>query len=228
MVEVINAGDLPIHMWEPEDPHGGGIVLVHEIFGVTPYIQRRAQQLADLGYAVYVPELFWRSEVSTINEVDEDALSRAVALSGETDWDDAVADVVRTMGALEAHISDPVMLLGFCYGGGVAYEAAARKTPQALVSYYGSALPQLLHLSTPAPSLHHFGVADSYISGDQVAAIEQVVTAQDAQLFRYDGADHAFDNPHPMFHHPAASELAWARTVEFLEKHRPDYSIADH
>lgn len=221
MVEVINAGDLPIHVWEPETVRGA-VVLVHEIFGITPYIQDRASQLADAGYMVYVPELFWRSEVSLIPEVDEASVHAAVALAGETEWDDAVSDVIRTITALQGHIPDPVQLLGFCYGGGVAYAAAARKDVASLVSYYGSALPQLLDLTVSAPSLHHFGTADAYIPADVVAEIEQVVRKETADFYHYDGAGHAFDNPHPMFHHAAASEVAWQRTLAHLDRYRTD------
>ena len=37
----------------------------------------------------------------------------------------------------------------------------------------------------------------------------------------YEGADHAFDNPHFPLHHPEASRLAWQRTSEFLGEHLP-------
>ena len=55
-----DAGDMPAHLWLPPTGHGPGIVLVQEIFGVSAYIERRAAQLAELGYVVLAPELYWR------------------------------------------------------------------------------------------------------------------------------------------------------------------------
>src|SRR3546814_6163668 len=44
-------------------------------------------------------------------------------------------------------VTGPVMLVGFCYGGGVAFNVAAIEPVDALVSFYGSALPNLLELA---------------------------------------------------------------------------------
>ena len=118
-------------------------------------------------------------------------------------------------------------MLGFCFGGGLAFAVAARAEakPDVLVSYYGSALPDLLALApqVTVPSLHHFGEADAYIPLDTVREIERAVTAtNDAVTFEtYAGAGHAFDNPSPMFHHAEASQAAWATTTAWLAEHLP-------
>ena len=73
-----------------------------------------------------------------------------------------------------------------------------------------------------APSLHHFGLADSYIAPADVARVRQVLTGQpDVTVETYEGADHAFDNPDFPLHHPQASALAWERTVAFLADRLP-------
>src|SRR5699024_3648505 len=114
---------------------------------------------------------------------------------------------------------------GFCYGGGVAYAATAAEETggdspvDALVSYYGSALPTLLDLTVEAPSLHHFGTSDSFIPMDEVEKIRAHVVAGGAEFHLYEGADHAFDNTLPAFFHEAAATEAWARTMTFLDEH---------
>lgn len=87
-----------------------------------------------------------------------------------------------------------------------------------LVSYYGSALKNLLELvpQVSAPSLHHFGNTDTYLDVDTI-----VTALGDAEIHRYEGAGHAFDNPLPMFHNADASALAWRRTEDFLARHLP-------
>jgi carboxymethylenebutenolidase len=70
-----------------------------------------------------------------------------------------------------------------------------------------------------APSLHHFGTADAYVTAETQRAIRQAVTGRGGRFETYDGAGHAFDNPDPAFHHAAASTAAWDTTVRFLSQH---------
>lgn len=217
-------GPMPAHLWLPESGTGPGLLLLQEIFGVSEYIKDRARDLADLGYVVLAPELYWRID-GTVDESAEDFLQQGMALQGQLDWDQTVADSVA---ALEWFRSRPEVrggtgVVGFCFGGGVAFHVAAVAEVDVLVSYYGSALPGLLHLAdrVSAPSLHHFGTADSYIPLDQVERIRDAVAGPEVEFHLYEGADHAFDNPHPMFVHQAAREVAWERTAEFLGRRLP-------
>ncbi|MGC0274299.1 dienelactone hydrolase family protein [Pseudactinotalea sp. Z1739] len=220
-----SAGAMPAYRWLPAQGQGPGVVLVQEIFGVSTYIRRRAADLAEAGFVVLVPQLYWRLPRNDLDESDPAVLEQAMSLAGQLEWADATSDTGAALSALRADpaVNGRVGLLGFCYGGGVAFQVAAEDSPDALVSYYGSALPGLLDLaeSITCPSLHHFGTADAYIPMEQVALIRRAVTAAPvpAQFETYDGAGHAFDNPAPAFHHPEASALAWPRTLEFLSGH---------
>ncbi|HET8594290.1 MAG TPA: dienelactone hydrolase family protein, partial [Intrasporangium sp.] len=135
---------------------------------------------------------------------------------------DGVAAVQWLRGRDE--VTGKVGLVGFCFGGGLAFNIAAKEPVEALVSYYGSALPMLLEIAprVTVPSLHHFGTADSFIDQESVAKVRAAVTASPATVFHeYEGADHAFDNPDLPWHHAAASAQAWDRTVAFLQEHLP-------
>ncbi|MDN5797404.1 MAG: dienelactone hydrolase family protein [Intrasporangium sp.] len=220
-----DSGDMPARLWLPDSGAGPGIVLCQEIFGISPYILRRAADLAALGYVVLAPEFFWRLGVSAVPEQDG-GLERGMALAGQLDWPLAVRDGAAAVRWLDerTEVTGPVGLVGFCFGGGLAFNIAATQPVEVLVSYYGSALPMLLELapSVTVPSLHHFGRADSFIDREAVARIRAAVTASAATVFHeYDGADHAFDNPDLPWHHPDASALAWERTVDFLGEHLP-------
>ncbi|EAP99092.1 Carboxymethylenebutenolidase [Janibacter sp. HTCC2649] len=220
--------DLPADLLIPASGSGPGIVLFQEIFGVTDYIRSRAQDLADLGYVVLVPHFYGRLGDPVVEE-GGDGLPQAMGLLEELDWDRAVTDGVAALNALRDHpaISGGVGLLGFCFGGGLAYNVAAvaDSKPDALVSYYGSALPNLLGLASrvTTPSLHHFGDSDDYIPLDMVREIEQAVTDghDEVTFVVHPGAGHAFDNPSPMFHHEGASLEAWAKTVAWLAAELP-------
>jgi carboxymethylenebutenolidase len=220
--------DIPADLLLPESGSGPGIVLFQEIFGVTGYIRSRAQDLADLGYVVLVPHFYGRLGDPVLEEGGE-GLPEAMAMLEQLDWERAVADGVAALDALRAHpaISGGVGALGFCFGGGLAFNVAAvaHPKPDVLVSYYGSAIPSLLGLApdVTSPSLHHFGEDDTYIPMDTVREIERAVTEghDDVTFVTHPGAGHAFDNPSPMFHHEGASQEAWARTVAWLAAHLP-------
>lgn len=217
-------GDMPVHLWLPPSGSGPGLLLLQEIFGVSTYIRSRARDLADLGYVVLAPELYWRLG-ETVDESRDDVLEQGMALAGRLDWGQTVADSVAALDALRARpeVTGGVGAVGFCFGGGVAFNVAAEADVDALVSYYGSALPKLLDLAdrVTVPSLHHFGTADTYIPLDQVELIRAAVDGPEVEFHLHDGAGHAFDNPAPMFHHPGAAEDAWALTVDFLARWLP-------
>ena len=224
------SGEMPTHLWLPPTGHGPGIVLLQEIFGVSDYVQRRAGQLAELGYVVAAPEVFWRLGVTSPIEGD-DALQQGMGLVQRLDWDQAVGDAVSTVQWLRQHdaVDAGVGIVGFCFGGGLGFNVAARLEAEsnapvdALVSYYGSALPGLHSAMTvTAPSLHHFGLADSFIDTATVRAIEASLSQQPATVVEtYEGADHAFDNDDMPWHNAAASALAWSTTEQFLRERLP-------
>ncbi|SEE69043.1 dienelactone hydrolase family protein [Ruania alba] len=217
-----DAGDMPVHRWLPPGGTGSGVLVLQEIFGVSTYIRARSADLAEAGYVVYAPELYHRIPDAS---VDEDDVDRGIELAGQLPWEHALTDARTALEALHAaqERTGGLALLGFCYGGGLAFNLAAQVPPDALVSYYGSALPGLLALAPEVtmPSLHHFGTADTFVPAEQIETIRQAVTAANssAEFVTYDGAGHAFDNPSPLFHHEQASAEAWQRTLAFLAAH---------
>jgi len=218
-------GSMPAHVWRPPSGTGPGILLLQEIFGVSDYIISRAEDLADLGYVVLAPEIYWRIGASRV-ENGPDALNQALALAQQVDWEAAVTDsamALEELGRLPG-VERGTGIVGFCFGGALAFNVAAVTDPDVLVSYYGSSLPSMLDLAADvtAPSIYHFGLADSYIEPATVELIEKAVTGRpDVRFETYEGADHAFDNPDFPMHHAQASALAWERTVAFLASHLP-------
>lgn len=217
-------GDIPVHLWLPPSGTGPGLLLLQEIFGVSAYVRSRAADLAELGYVVLAPELYWRLDGS-VDESGADFMEQALGLAQQVAWDVAVADSVAALDALRRRpeVSGGVGVVGFCFGGGLAYNVAAVADVDVLVAYYGSALPDLLDLAdrVTAPSLHHFGTADTYIPVETVEEIRAAVEGPEVEFHLHEGAGHAFDNPHPMFHHAAASATAWEQTVDFLRRTFP-------
>lgn len=225
VVVPIADGEVPGLLWLPASGSGPGIALVQEIFGLSPYIHRRAADLAALGYVVLAPQVFWRLGAESVPD-GPGMLQEGIELVSGIDWPAAVGDVIAAVGWLRGRpeVHGGVGLVGFCFGGGLAYHVAAETQVEALVSYYGSALPGLVDTIPPvqAPSLHHFGAADSFIDAAAVERIRAIVGQAPACEFHvYPGADHAFDNPDFVLYHAEASAQAWDRTVEFLGRVLP-------
>jgi len=208
---------MPVHEWGSAGHDTPGLLLLQEIFGVSGYIKQRAADLAALGYYVIAPEIYWRLDDTSLDESDPELMQRAMGIARRLDWDQAVTDAVAALDYLRSR-GKGTGTVGFCFGGGLAFNVAAVSSPDALVSYYGSALPQLLELApkVTAASLHHFGDADTFLKADAV-----IPALGDAEIHRYAEAGHAFDNPLPTFHDADASSLAWRRTADFLARHLP-------
>ena len=217
------SGAMPVLRCLPPGGAGPGVVVVHEIFGLSDYVAQRCEDLAAAGYVVYAPELYWRlPETPQFTPDSDDYVQQGIAASQQLDWDAAIEDVCDAVSALRGapELQGRVGLLGYCMGGGLAFAAAARCRPDALVSYYGSALPRNLDLApeVTCPQLHLWGAADAFIplaaQDDVRRAVE--VSNDAVTWMTYPEAGHAFDNPHPLFHHPAAAAGAWEATLDFL------------
>lgn len=222
-----DAGEMPARLWLPSSGTGAGLLLLQEIFGVSRYIQRRAADLAEAGYVVLAPELYWRLGVDALDESQEGVVEVAMGRAQQLDWETTVGDAVAALTALRGRpeLRGGAGVIGFCFGGGLGYNLAAVADPDVLVSYYGSALPALLDLApeVDAPSLHHFGLADDYLPPDVIERIRDAVETDspDVEVETYEGANHAFDNADFVNHHPEASALAWERTLTFLHRELP-------
>lgn len=221
-------GGMPAHRWRPRRGTGPGLLLLQEIFGVSDYIKRRGAELAAAGYVVLAPELYWRlGDQPPLRMSDEDVVAHAMARAQRLDWSTTVRDARAALEHLRGtdDVRGGVGVIGFCFGGGIAFEVAAADDPDVLVSYYGSAIPGLLDLAPQvrAASLHHFGLADDYIDRPTVERIRAAVTAGGSRVEfeTYEGANHAFDNGDMPLHHPEASVLAWRRTMDFLHRELP-------
>lgn len=219
------AGSMDLHVWTPAIVPAPAVLLVQEIFGVGPYIRSVAERLAEAGYVVGAPDIFWRFHPGWVAEATPEGTQASIGKVAELDVNQAIDDC----GAALTHLAglDDVegvpAVLGFCLGGTIAYGVAARFEPSACVSYYGSGVPALLDqlASVTCPTLFHFGSADPYIPGASIEALAEAAAAFPHMAVNVEIAGHAFDNPAPMYHDEAAARAAWSKTMAFLSQHLP-------
>lgn len=221
----VDDGTFGVHVVVPDAPNGAGIVLIQEIFGVGAYITAVADRLADLGYTVAAPDVFWRFAPGHAADHDDAGLARSFELVAQLDPEKAVADCLATLAHLRGlpEVTGPAGVLGFCLGGTLAIGCALAGDPDAVVSYYGSGVPEMAgQLGTiTAPTLLHFGGDDPFIPNEGVEQVVAAVPQNPALELNIEaGAGHAFDNHEAdQFYNAEAAAHAWELTRAFLARH---------
>lgn len=208
----------------PTSSPKGGLVLVQEAFGVNHYIREVASHFAALGYDVVAPAMFDRYERGFEVGYSEDEIARGLAMLPQVDWDKALLDVEAARIMLSAALADVlpdmkkrVGIVGYCFGGSMAWLAACRLPFAAAVVYYGSRIPKFSERALRCPLIAHFGRLDKSIPVEQVEALAEA--HPDIPFYLYDGAGHGFSCDERAAFDQAAHDLAWQRTVDFLRTH---------
>ncbi|MDH3754526.1 MAG: dienelactone hydrolase family protein [Acidimicrobiia bacterium] len=189
------------------------VVIVQEIFGVNAHIQTVVDRYAGLGFHAIAPALFDRIERGVELEYTADGVAAGRDLRAGLDWGEAVLDV----GAAVSHAaaSGPVAVIGYCYGGSMAWLAANALPVAAAVGYYGGQVHQFIDRAPAAPTMLHFGGLDQMIP---LADIEAVAARYpDVAVHVYDDADHGFNCDARPSYHEASAALALERTLDFLD-----------
>lgn len=225
---TVDDGPFDLHLWLPEGAiPSPGLVLVQEIFGVGSYIRDVAERLAALGYGVGAPDMFWRQRRNWEAPHDEAGLTSSMELAGKVQPQQAIADVLASLDRLDAldEVDGNPGVIGFCFGGTMAWAAAVHGHPALAVSYYGSGVPDMLDgiHAVSCPVLLHFGSDDAFMAPDAAQQVERAAAGRpDIEVRLHQGAGHAFDNHEaPMFHQPEAAAAAWKQTEAFLSRHLP-------
>jgi carboxymethylenebutenolidase len=226
-------GSFQAYLTRPEKGSGPGLVLAHEIYGVTATMRAVADLYAEEGYTVIVPDLFWRTrpriELSYAAADRETGLKLGRALN----TDGAVKDLAAARQALSAHPACQGRIggLGFCLGGKLVALAAARGGLDCAVSYYGVGLegfiPELQ--ATDAPLLLHFGSDDKNVPGPVVDKLRAALAGKPAvELYVYPGADHGFASADRATYNKPAAGLAHSRSIALLRRVMgPHYNLSD-
>jgi len=191
----------------------GGVVVVQEVFGLTDHIRAVADQYAAAGFLAIAPALFDRDHPHQVLPYTDAAAGLAIARRLPVDG--TLGDIAAT--AQAASVAGRVGVAGFCWGGRIAYLAAARLPLAAAVSYYGGGLPNLLPETPRCPTMFHFGERDAYIPPAHIDAIR---TAYPQGVFHIYPADHGFNcTDRPAVYDAAAASLSLERSVAFLRTH---------
>ncbi len=199
-------------------PHGiprGGLVVGQEIFGVNSHIRNVCDGFAADGYLAIAPALFDRYEPGVDIGYTPEDIARGRALKSRARIESALLDVAAAQAGAAA--AGKVGIVGYCWGGYVAWMSAGRVPGFACaIPYYGGGMLEAMGEVPQCPVMGHFGERDNAIPA---AGVRQLQAAHpSAQIFFYD-ADHGFNCDHRGSYDAAAAQLARERTLQFLRKH---------
>lgn len=199
---------------DPDGAPKGGVLVIMEIFGLTPHMRRLTDSFAAAGYAAIAPAMFDRIEKNVLlaYEGEDYAKGRAMKDQVKDEWlradCQAAADAVASAGK--------VGLVGYCFGGYVAWIAGTGLDSLACsISLYGGGVAQKSDLQPKCPMQFHFGDKDHAISMAHVQTIRDA--HPDIPSYVYDDAAHGFcTDDREGAYNPDACARAHERTFAFL------------
>jgi carboxymethylenebutenolidase len=201
----------------PSGTPRGGVVVVQEIFGVNQHIRKVADSFAADGYVAIAPALFDRVERGYETGYGPQDIERGRATRGKLSTDQAMMDVKATVKEL-GKAGLKVGVVGYCFGGTIAWLAATRVDGvSAAVGYYGGGVADAADEKPKAPVMLHFGETDASIPKE---AYEKVMRLHPTvPTFIYAGAGHGFVCDERGSYHAESAKVARERTNDFFRKH---------
>lgn len=200
----------------------GIVVLIQEIFGVNASMKETARQVADQGYHVLVPDLFWRLQPGIdLTDKTEAEFKQALAYMNQFDQTKGIADLKATVAyarTMEGS-NGKVGTMGYCLGGRLAMMMATDSDADVNISYYGVGLDGLIggldHVA--APLLLHIADEDGFFPAEGRAKVIEASKARPhVHAYTYPKADHAFARVGGIHWQARGATIANGRSAEAL------------
>ncbi len=196
----------------PAGEVAGGVVVIQEIFGLTDHIADMCRVFADAGYATLAPGLFERIEPGFQAGLDAAGIDKGRRAVQASPWEQVIGDVQAAIEALPR----PCYVTGFCYGGAVAWMAAARCAGLSAAScFYGRLIADLLDNTPKVPVMLHYGARDASIPVENIERVR--LSAPTSPLYLYD-AGHGFCRAGSHDYDEPSRELALSRTLDWFAR----------
>ena len=223
-----SAPSLKAHLAVPPVGEGPwpGVVVVHEVFGLTDDTRQQADRLAAAGYLALAPDLFTAGGALRCVR----STFRALTTGQGAAYGDLEA--ARSWLAARPDCTGRVGIIGFCMGGGFALVVAPRGFDAAAPNY--GPLPQDPEevLREACPIVASYGARDRGLrgaAGRLEAVLGELGVPHDVK--EYPDAGHSFMNRHNagpfgvlekvagLSYHEPSAEDAWGRILRFFDQH---------
>jgi carboxymethylenebutenolidase len=205
--------ELDGYLARPAGSARGAVVVAQEMYGLNDYLRSVCDFYAAHGYVAIAPSLYHRKQPGLIYTYTKDDHDRAQRTYKSWDVDTALDDL--DAGRQAVADAGKVALIGFCWGGSLAWLGACRRRYDGAVAYYGSMMPDHAGEQARCPVIAHIGDRDTTLPAERIARFRAAQPAVPVHI--YAGAQHGFDNENRSERYDAAAHrLARERTLEFL------------
>jgi carboxymethylenebutenolidase len=229
---------MPALMARPRTGAGAGVLVVCDVFGRSPFYEDLAARLALAGFTALVPEYFFRE-----GPLAERTRELAMARREQLDQNQTLVDLDQAIDwlQLQPYADGRVGTIGFCMGGTLTLDLAAKRDDLATVSYYGfpaggdpvKGPPQPLTLvdRMNGPILGFWGDQDAGVGMENVEKLAAALEGRGVEFEHaiFPGLGHGFmaqsqlDPAHEAYD---AACRSWTRTLEFYRGHLAQKPVA--
>lgn len=216
-VKAVDEHVLSLYVAQPTAEPIAGLVVIQEIFGVNRHIRSIADGFAEDGFFAVAPALFDRIETGIELGYDGPDAQRGMALRQQLDLTKALADVDAAIAFASNETRKKVGVIGYCFGGLLAWLSATRLHPDMAVGYYAGGIGNFAAEMPTAPVQLHFGKLDTHIPPEQVDKVK--AAHPEVEIHWYDGAGHGFNCDLRSSYNAEAAALARGRALAFLQMH---------
>lgn len=210
------------------DPGAPGVLLVADVYGISPFYRHLAALLAQDGFHVTLPDFFFRQ-----GPIEGTEHTAAFERRGRLDESQSVDDLREVLDWLRGgQAQTEVGAVGFCMGGTFVLDLASSVDDLVAVSYYGFPVPQATLKAPPPAPLELAGqlrgpVLAFWGEDDEIVGRENVerytAAAADANpSFEFEvlaGEGHGFLGSADLHDPQDPRAGTWTRTIRHLREH---------
>jgi carboxymethylenebutenolidase len=199
------------------------VVVVHEIYGLTPWVRAVADQLAAEGFLAIAPDLLTTKNIPGFpDSIDRSAAIAAMGTLQSADVQrqlNAVADFALSLPGTTKKYG----IIGFCRGGDISFQHALFSSRlSASVVFYGRAPANASFKSISAPILGLYGGSDTRVDATILptdSAMKQAGKIYEYHI--YDGAGHGFLRQQTGMDgaNAAATARSWPEAIAWFHKY---------
>lgn len=195
------------------------VLVCHENRGLVPHIEDVTRRFAKEGYAALAIDLLAR-EGGTAAQ-DPTQAPALLTAGGEARHVGDFAAGLAYLRTLEGVADDRIAMTGYCFGGGITWEAATRLPDlKAVAAFYGPAPEPADVPNIRAAAFGVYGETDARITGGAAALESALAAAGVTHLIRvYPGVGHAFHNDTGNNYNQEQATRAWQDTLSWFGTH---------
>lgn len=214
---VTSQRTIDVEIYEPQSKEPvAGILLLHELFGVLDFYREDAQELANRGYLVYLPNLFTDGAVKYCVRAMVSKAGRSNSINSGTNQEiNELLDVLKN----DPRCNGRLGMLGQCLTGGYVIQMAKRPDMFAPVVYHhslgieGAGVPKNESLDEIRILQGHWSNVDPFCPASKR---NKLINALGDRVEAY-----TYNMPHgfrSLSRGLPEAKVAWQRTLDFFER----------